>query len=193
MLRVISGSARGHKLKTIKGIDTRPTSDKVKESIFNIIATEIIDSNVLDVFAGTGSLGIEALSRGAKKAVFIDKSMDSCDIIRENLAHTKLADRAEIYSKDYKSGIERLYRNGYKFDLIFLDPPYNKNFIQNTLKLVTKNDIISDDGIIVVEHSHSDGLPESCGKLKAVDTRKYGDTMITIYKICDIHKNVTQE
>ncbi len=185
MLRVISGSARGHKLKTIKGIDTRPTSDKVKGSAFNIIAAEIVDSNVLDAFAGTGSLGIEALSRGAKKAVFIDKSIDSCGIIRENLAHTKLADQAEVYLTDYKSGIERLYRKGYKFGLVFLDPPYNKNFIQNTLKLVAKNDIINDDGIIVAEHSHSDKLPESCGKLKAVDTRKYGDTMITIYKICD--------
>jgi 16S rRNA (guanine(966)-N(2))-methyltransferase RsmD len=185
MLRVIAGLARGHKLKTVKGIDTRPTSDKVKEAVFNIIAADIIDSTVLDAFAGTGSLGIEALSRGARKTIFMDKSPNSCGIIRENLAHTNLSEQAEVYVTDYKSGIERLCRKGYKFSLVFLDPPYNKNFIQDALKLLAKNDIITDDGIIVAEHSRSDNLPESYGRLKAVDTRKYGDTMITIYKICD--------
>ncbi|NLV37257.1 MAG: 16S rRNA (guanine(966)-N(2))-methyltransferase RsmD [Clostridiaceae bacterium] len=184
MLRVIAGSARGHKLKTLKGVETRPTSDKVKESVFNIIAADIADSNVLDAFAGTGSLGIEALSRGAKKAVFMDKSAISCGIIRENLVHTNLRDQAEVYVTDYKSGIERLCRKGYKFSVVFLDPPYNKNFIQEALKLVAKNDIIDNGGIIVAEHSHYDDLPESCDRLKAVDTRKYGDTMITIYKLC---------
>lgn len=181
ILRVISGIAKGHKLKTIEGRTTRPTSDRVKEALFNIIADEIVDRNVLDVFAGTGSLGIEALSRGANRAVFLDKSMECCGIIKENLAHTKLADKAEVFSTDFATGIERLYRDGRKFDLIILDPPYNKNFIQETLKMLTKNDIMKDDGIIVAEHSTSDSLPGSIGRLESIDTRKYGDTMITIF------------
>jgi 16S rRNA (guanine(966)-N(2))-methyltransferase RsmD len=136
---------------------------------------------VLDVFAGTGSLGIEALSRGASQAVFFDKSAECCRIIKENLAHTKLADKAEVYSTDFAAGIERLYKDGRKFDVIILDPPYNKNFIQETLKMLTKNDIIKDSGIIIAEHSVSDSLPGSIGRLEAKDTRKYGDTMITIF------------
>lgn len=138
---------------------------------------------MLDIFAGTGSLGIEALSRGADKAVFLDKSAVCCGIIKENLVHTKLEKQAEVYSVDYAIGIERLFKDNRKFDLILLDPPYNKNFIQETLKILTKNDIMNNDGIIIAEHSANDSLPESIGRLKSVDTRKYGDTMITIYKV----------
>lgn len=181
ILRVISGTAKGHKLKTVKGMTTRPTSGMVKEALFNIIASEIESSHVLDVFAGTGSLGIEALSRGASQAVFFDKSVECCGIIKENLAHTKLADKAEVYSTDFAAGIERLYKDGRKFDVIILDPPYNKNFIQETLKMLTKNDIIKNNGIIIAEHSVSDSLPGSIGRLESKDTRKYGDTMITIF------------
>lgn len=157
----------------------------MKESLFNIIAADIEGRYVLDVFAGTGSLGIEALSRGAKNTVFMDKSGESCKVVRENLSHTKLADRAEVYNTDYAAGIEKLYRDGRKFDLILLDPPYNKNFIQDTLKLLTKNDIIMNNSIIVAEHSSSDDLPVSLDRFKTVDTRKYGDTMITIYEVID--------
>ena len=178
---MIAGTAKGHKLKTIKGMTTRPTSDRVKESIFNIIAGEIEDSTVLDVFAGTGSLGIEALSRGANHAVFFDKSPECCGIIKENLAHTKLADKAEVYSTDYIAGIGRLYRDGRKFDLIILDPPYNKNFIQETLKTLTNNDIMKNDGLIVIEHSTSDSLPKSIGRLEIINTRSYGDTSLTVF------------
>ena len=136
---------------------------------------------MLDIFAGTGSLGIEALSRGASQAVFLDKSTECCGIIKENLAHTKLTNKAEVYSMDFAAGIERLYRDNRKFDLIILDPPYNKNLIQETLNLLTKNDIIKDDGIIVAEHSVADNLPDRIGRLETIDSRKYGDTMITIF------------
>jgi 16S rRNA (guanine(966)-N(2))-methyltransferase RsmD len=182
ILRVISGSAKGHGLKTIKGDATRPTSDKVKGAVYNIIAAHIDGSAVLDMFAGTGSMGIEALSRGASSAVFFDKSMQCCRIIKENLEHTKLTEKALVFNMDYASGINKMQLEGRKFDIIIMDPPYNKNFIQEALKLLTKNDIIVDDGIIIAEHSVLDKLPESCGKLKIIDTRKYGDTMITIYK-----------
>lgn len=180
---MISGTAKGHKLKTIKGTATRPTSDMVKGALFNIIACSIENSSVLDAFAGTGSLGIEALSRGANNAVFLDKSIECCETIKENLLHTKLAEKAEVYPTDFANGIERLYKKGLRFDLILLDPPYNKNFIQETLKTLINNDIMKDDGIIVAEHSISDDLPGTVGRLELIDTRKYGDTMITIYKI----------
>ncbi len=177
----------GHRLKTVKGMTTRPTSDKVKESLFNIIARRIENSEVLDIFAGTGSLGIEALSRGAARAVFLDKSAECCGIIKENLAHTRLVDKAEVYTADFVSGIGKLHRQGRKFDLILLDPPYNKNFIQETLNLLINNDIMKDNGIVVAEHSVSDSLPERIGRLEAVDARKYGDTMITIFLTKDGH------
>jgi 16S rRNA (guanine(966)-N(2))-methyltransferase RsmD len=136
---------------------------------------------VLDIFAGTGSLGIEALSRGADQAVFLDKSSECCGIIKENLTYTKLAEKAEIYSIDFTAGIERLYREGRKFDIIIMDPPYNKNFIQEALKIIQNDDIIKDNGIIVVEHSISDSLTERYGRLESIDARKYGDTLLTIF------------
>lgn len=182
ILRVIAGTAKGHRLKTIKGMTTRPTSDKVKGALFNIIAAKLEGSSVLDIFAGTGSLGIEALSRGAGSAVFIDRSMQCCEVIKENLAHTKLSAKAAVYAVDYASGIEKMNRDGYKFDIIIMDPPYNKNFLQEALKLLTKNDIMVDDGIIITEHSIMDDLPDAVGRFKIIDSRKYGDTMITIYR-----------
>ena len=178
---MISGIAKGHILKTVKGTTTRPTSGRVKEALFNIIACNIENSTVLDTFAGTGSLGIEALSRGAGRAVFLDKSVECCQIIKENLSHTKLADKAEVYPTDFANGIEKLFKKGIQFDLILLDPPYNKNFIQETLKILIKNDIMKDDGIIIAEHSTSDSLSETIGRFELIDTRKYGDTMISIY------------
>ncbi len=160
---------------------TRPTSDRVKEALFNIIAEKIEGSNVLDIFAGSGSLGIEALSRGANRTVFVDKSMECCSIIKENLVHTKLVDKAEVYSTDFNTGIKRLHRDARKFDLIIIDPPYNKNLIQETLKTLTKNDIIEDGGIVVTEHSILDSLQGSIGRLETIDSRKYGDTMVTVF------------
>jgi len=161
---------------------TRPTSGMVKEALFSIIAPKVGDSKVLDLFAGSGGLGIEALSRGAAWAVFIDRNPRCCSIIKENLAHTKLLDFAEVYAIDYSDAIRKMRREQRKFDIIIMDPPYNKNFAQEALKLLTNNDIMMDDGIIIAEHSASDDLPETCGRFRAIVRRGYGDTMITIYK-----------
>jgi 16S rRNA (guanine(966)-N(2))-methyltransferase RsmD len=182
ILRVIAGSAKGHGLKTIKGDMTRPTSDKVKGAVYNIIAAYVEGSTVLDLFAGTGSMGIEALSRGAASAVFFDRSLQCFKVIKENLEHTRLTEKALVFNMDFAAGINKMHLEGQKFDIIIMDPPYNKNFIQEALKLVAINDIIVSNGIIIAEHSPMDKLPESCGRLKVIDTRKYGDTMITIYK-----------
>lgn len=153
----------------------------VKGALFNIIATRIEDSCVLDVFAGTGSLGIEALSRGAARAVFFDKSGECCGVIRDNLTHTKLLEKAEVYNTDFAAGIERLYRDGRRFDVIILDPPYNKNLIQETLKILDKDDIIRNNGIVIAEHDVSDVLPEYTELLEKIYTKRYSDTVLTIY------------
>lgn len=179
---MISGTAKGHKLKTVKGMTTRPTSDMVKESLFNILAAYIPDSDILDLFAGTGSLGIEALSRGARSAVFSDKSRECAAMIKQNLEHTKLMDKAVVHTSDFTDILNRLWYEGKKFDIIFLDPPYSKNFIQETLKNMTKNDIIRDNGILAAEHQAGDILPEQEGRLRLVKSQKYGGTVLSFYK-----------
>ncbi len=136
---------------------------------------------VLDLFAGSGSLGIEALSRGARGAVFADKSRESCDIIKENLLHTKLGEKAEVLLLGFSEALQRMVRGGRKFDIMFLDPPYNKNFIQETLEIMANNDIIRDNGIVIAEHHADDVLPESAGGLKLTRNVKYGDTVISFY------------
>jgi 16S rRNA (guanine966-N2)-methyltransferase len=150
--------------------------------LFNIIAPYIVGADVLDLFSGTGSIGIEALSRGANSAVFVDKSKECCTVIRENLNHTKLYDRAEVYMSSYSEAIARLALEGRKFDLIILDPPYKKNFIQNTLKNLIDNDIIMNGTILIAEHHIDDKLPEREGRLSLAYSRKYGDTMLSFYK-----------
>ena len=169
-------------MKTLKGTATRPTSDRVKESLFNIISAYIPESNVLDLFAGSGSLGIEALSRGAAFAVFAEKSRESCSVIKENLAFTKYVEKSEVLFMGFAETQAKLALEGRKFDLVFLDPPYNKNFIQEALKNLAKNDIIRYKGILVAEHHIDDQLPEYCGKLKFSRKQKYGDTVISIFK-----------
>lgn len=169
-------------MKTLKGNATRPTADRVKESLFNILAPYLADSDILDLFAGSGSLGIEALSRGAASAVFVDRSGEACSIIRENLLNTGMQDRSRVLSSDFSAAAVKLASEGRKFDIVFLDPPYNKNFIQEALKILTKNDIIRNDGILAAEHHIDDSLPEREEGLEMVSGRKYGETMITLYR-----------
>lgn len=182
ILRVISGEAKGHKLKTLKSNLTRPTSDKVKESIFNIIAPVIFDKDVLDLFAGTGSIGIEALSRGARSAVFVDKSRECHQIIKDNLSHTKFTERSEIYVMDVCSALSKLSQKGDKFDIIFLDPPYGKDLVNETLACIAGSDILKQDTLIMAEHDVDDAVTECEGTLKIFRQQKYGDTIISFYR-----------
>jgi len=161
----------------------------VKESLFNIIAGCIDSADVLDLFAGTGNLGIEALSRGAATAVFIDKNPECVSVIKENLNHTKLSDRAEVYTADINDAIFRLAKRNRKFDIIFMDPPYGKNFIDETLKNILKNDIINRNGIIVAEHDFKDNVPPEIGKLVLYMSRRYGDTVLSFYSVSGETKN----
>lgn len=178
-MRVISGSARGANLKTIEGNDTRPTTDKVKGAIFNILANEIYGTKVLDLYAGSGALGIEALSRGADLAVFAEKSAPAADIIRKNLEHTKLIDKAKILKNDVFSVIKTLPE---KFDLIFLDPPYAAELAEATIKAIDEAKILADGGIIIAETGDGQLVPEMVGELQLCDKRKYGRVNINFYK-----------
>ena len=178
-MRVITGKARGVKLKTPNGMATRPTADRVKEALFSIIQFEIPASRVLDLFGGTGQLGIEALSREAKSAVFVDEREDACCLIRENLKRTSLEHVAKVVRADYK---DFLLRCQDKFDIIFLDPPYAEIFLENSLNLITEIDILQSGGIIVTERPvEKDLLWDFEGYSRSKDY-KYGNTVLTIYR-----------
>ena len=178
-MRVITGKARGVVLKTPKGMQTRPTADRVKEALFSIIQYDVPSAKVLDLFAGTGQLGIEALSRGAKSAVFIDERADACALVKENLNKTRLSEDAKVLRSDYAAYLRGCRE---KFDIIFLDPPYAEVFLENSLKMITEIDILQSGGIIVTERPLGKELPyEFAGYARSKDY-KYGNTLLTLYR-----------
>ena len=179
-MRVITGSARGMRLETLEGLDVRPTTDQVKESIFSIIQFEIEDAKVLDLFAGCGQLGIEALSRGAKSATFVDNSRKSIEVVEANLKHTKLSDKALIKNED---SIAFLHRTREKFDIAFLDPPYRQGLIDKALPLLA--DKMETSGIIVCETGKDEVLPEKAGAFSVYREYKYGKIKLTVYRMGD--------
>ena len=178
-MRVITGKARGVQLKTPDGMQTRPTADRVKEALFSIINFDIPGAEVLDLFGGTGQLGIEALSRGAKSAVFVDQSEQACKLIRENLKRTKLEEQGSVVRGDYMDYLSRCRE---KYDIILLDPPYAEVFLENALKRITEIDILRSGGIIVAERPLEKELPfEFVGYTRSKDY-KYGKILLTIYR-----------
>ena len=178
-MRVISGKARGVNLKTPAGTATRPTADRVKEAVFSIIQFDLPGATVLDLFGGTGQLGIEALSRGAKNAVFVDERDDACKLIRENLKRTKLEGEGRIIHSDYSAFLKSTSQ---KFDIIFLDPPYAEVFLENSLNLITQIDILQSGGIIVTERPvEKELLLDFTGYNRSKDY-KYGNTLITLFR-----------
>lgn len=177
-MRVISGTARGRKLKELPGLDTRPTTDKVKESAFNIIQFDIEGRSVLDLFAGTGQLGIEALSRGARRAVFVDLAAAAAAVIRQNLGTVGFADHAQVVQSDWRAFLSACRE---KFDLIFLDPPYREDLLENALETIAAIDILSEHGIIVCESPWDKQLPELAPPYEKGRDYKYGKIKITLY------------
>lgn len=178
-MRVITGTARGVQLKTPEGLVTRPTTDRVKEAMFSIIHFEIPGASVLDLFGGTGQLGIEALSRGAKNAVFVDAGEPACRLIRENLKRCRMEDRGRVVRSDY---LDYLGRAGEQFDIILLDPPYAEVFLENALKRITEIDILRTGGIIVAERPAGKELPWEFPGYERSKDYKYGKTLLTIYR-----------
>ena len=178
-MRVITGSARGVVLKTPDGMNTRPTTDRVKEALFSIIHFDIPGAKVLDLFGGTGQLGIEALSRGAASATFVDQSDAACKLIKENLRRTKLEQVGKVIRSDY---LEYLSRCREEYDIILLDPPYAEVFLENAIKCITEIDILRTGGIIVAERPLGKELPwEFDGYTRSRDY-KYGQILLTLYR-----------
>lgn len=183
-MRVISGIAKGHKLKAPKGNKVRPTEDRIKESIFNILGNIKKDSVILDAFGGTGGIGIEFLSRGAKKSVFVDNYSNSINIIIENLVHTKLLERAEILKSDIFVALKRFNKDNLKFDYIYLDPPFNKgDLVDKLLSAIERENILAENGIILIEHERELELEDCMYSFLRCDIRKYGSKSIDFYKI----------
>lgn len=178
-MRVISGKAKGVALSTPKGEHTRPTADRVKEALFSIIQFDLPGARVLDLFGGTGQLGIEALSRGAKHAVFIDCREDACRLIKENLKRSKLESDATVIRSDYLQYLDRCKD---QFDIIILDPPYAEVFLENALKRITEIDILQSGGIIIAERPLGKDLPcDFVGFTRSKDY-KYGQILLTLYR-----------
>ena len=176
-MRVITGSARGRRLKELTGMETRPTTDKVKESLFSIIQFDIEGRRVLDLFAGTGQLGIEALSRGAASAVFIDRRADAVRLVKDNLELCGLSDRASVRCGDAMSYLH----SGEKFDLIFLDPPYAAGLLGPALEEIARFDICREHGIIVAESALEMALPALAPPYTLYREYRYGKIKLTVY------------
>ncbi len=150
-MRVIAGSARRLLLKTVPGMDTRPTTDRIKETLFNMLQTEIPGCYFLDLFSGSGAIGIEALSRGADKAVFIENNPDAVNCIRENLASTRLEENALVMGNDVIAGLKRLEGHNYRFDVVFMDPPYHQGLEQKVLEYLAASPMVTEDTLIIME------------------------------------------
>ena len=178
-MRVISGKARGVQLKTPEGMQTRPTADRVKEALFSILQFDLPGTRVLDLFGGTGQLGIEAISRGAKSAVFVDAGEPACRLIRENLRRAKMESEAQVIRADY---LEYLSRCRDKFDIILLDPPYAEVFLENALKKISEIDILQSGGIIVTERPVEKVLSVTLEGFSRSKDYKYGKTILTLYR-----------
>lgn len=151
-MRVIAGTAKRLQLKTVEGMDTRPTTDRIKETLFNMITNQLADCNFLDLFSGSGAIGIEALSRGAAHAAFVEQNKKAMKCIRENLAFTKLTDRAALYETDVINALSRL-ENTKEYDFIFMDPPYNQLLEKKVLTYLSTSNLLAEDGTIIVEAS----------------------------------------
>ena len=174
-MRIIGGLARGTKLYTLEGLNTRPTLDKVREAIFNILQNNIRDTVVLDLFAGSGAVGLESISRGAKKAILCDNNKQAIQIINKNAQKMRVEDKVQILCIDYENFLSNTQE---KFDFIYIDPPYNTDYISNSIKLINDRNLLAEEGIIIAETDEEERVKDEIDKLKTsiniYDTRKYG-------------------
>ncbi|MDW7673592.1 MAG: 16S rRNA (guanine(966)-N(2))-methyltransferase RsmD [Bacillota bacterium] len=182
-MRIISGQEKGRKLKAPKGFTTRPTTDRVKEAIFNILGDTVVNSAFLDLFGGSGAIAIEAISRGAAKAVISEKDTQALRIIKENIASTGFGDKIRCLKLDALVTIELLRKEGKKFNLIFLDPPYESGLITKSINAIEASGILATGGYVVAEASKKEELDLKTSVLSCVKKRAYGDTVIYILQI----------
>ncbi len=182
-MRISGGIFRGRLLKTIKGGNLRPTSDKVRQAVFNMLGTERMKSaTVLDLFAGSGAYGIEALSRGVGRVYFVEQERHMCAILRENLSKLGIKGKCKIFNADAFDTIRKFSAEKERFLLIFADPPYRKNLVKKLIELVDRSKILDKDGIVVIEHSKKELPDEEYKALRRFIFRRYGDTCVSIYK-----------
>ncbi len=181
-MRVIAGDFRGRQLQAVPGKGTRPTTDKVKESIFSMIGPFFDGGWVLDLYAGTGGLGIEALSRGCERAVFVDADQRALSIVRQNIAQLGLEARCETYRNDAGRALKALGKRDVQFDLVFLDPPYAYQKLAAEITAISEQHLLSAGGRIVAEHDAAIELPEQIGTYIREKTATYGDTTISIFQ-----------
>lgn len=186
---MISGTAKKRQLKVPRGLEVRPTADRVKEALFNILGGRIPGCCFLDLFAGTGNIGIEALSRGAAAVVFVEKNFKHIHVIKENLTVTGLDARARLVHLDVADALPLLGREGQGFDVIFLDPPYLKNFETGTLNGIVEQNLLAPGGVVVIESSKKDHPPRNVKDLQIFRQEKYGDTLLSLYH----HEPTTRE
>ena len=180
-MRVVAGSARGITLETIEGLATRPTTDRVKEALFSMLHNELYDSEVLDLFSGSGALGIEAASRGARKVVLVENSKKCIEVIKKNVQKTKLNDKIEMVERDVDTFMKNI-DSDQAFDFILMDPPYLKGFIEPLLEQIETKALIKESGKIIIEHDMKDVLQENYGTLYLDKKKKYGKTAVSVYR-----------
>lgn len=182
-MRIISGTARGTKLYTLEGQATRPTLDRVKESLFNIIQNELYDSVFLDLFSGSGAIGLEAASRGAKKTILCDKSREAIKIIKKNIEKTHLQEKVELYNLDYEILINTKLKE--KIDIVYIDPPYNSDFVVKSINALINKKVIENEAMIIVETDNEEKILNKVEELQieVVDKRKYGRAILIFLKL----------
>jgi len=181
-MRILGGTAKGRKLVPVKAKGIRPTRDDVKESIFSMIQGHVEAAVVLDLFAGTGNLGLEALSQGAKRAIFVEKKKIPLRALLRNIDLCGFRDRAEVISRDAEMALRLLRRRAEKLDLVFIDPPYGSGYVGKTLRFISTHDMVSDRGIVVIEHSSGEAPSDQWGRFSLRRQKRHGDTIITIFQ-----------
>ncbi|MBU5454030.1 16S rRNA (guanine(966)-N(2))-methyltransferase RsmD [Caproiciproducens sp. MSJ-32] len=181
-MRIIAGKARGKKLLSPETLETRPTLDRVKEAMFSMIQGYIPDALVVDVFAGTGSLGLEAASRGAKEVYLVDKSSTTFPILKKNIESLKFQDFCTALNMDAYEALRKLNKLGKVFNIIFIDPPYCKDMIPEAMKIIEENNMLDENGIIVTKIDSIEEIFEGYNKIRLLKSRKYGNTTVCLYK-----------
>lgn len=196
-MRVVSGSAKGRPLKAVPGTGTRPTTDKVKEALFSMIGPYFDGGTALDLFAGSGGLGIEALSRGVDKAVFVDLEPKSIETIRANLKATKLEDQAAVYRNDAGRALKALAKRGTRFDLVFLDPPYRMKNGDELMQTMHDLELLEPEATIVLEYESKYEYPQQFGPFEQTRKSVYGETAVSIYRYepneAETKEDITEE
>lgn len=177
-MRIITGIAKGRAILAPEGLNTRPTSDRVKESLFNIIAKNIHGARVLDLFSGTGNLGLEAISRGAEKCTFVENNNSTYKILSMNIEALGFVSSSELYRRDAFEVLELLGKEKKKYDIIFLDPPYSRGLVESSIKRISELMILDDNGIIISECDEKDTIPDNINDIKVYRNEKYGRTRI---------------